>query len=121
MMEARVKRKIVIFAFNGEAMCFAHALLNVLDLHAKGHEARLVIEGRAVKQVEMMMEPSAPFAALFEQVKQKGLLFGVCKACSAKMGSLRAAQDQKLTLLDDMSGHPSLSAFADQGYELVTM
>jgi len=49
-----------------------------------------------------------------------GLVEGVCKACSSKLGTLEAAKEQGLTLLDDMSGHPSMSAYRDKGYEIIT-
>lgn len=39
--------KIAYFAFNGNTMCFQHLLLNTLDLHQKGHEVKLIIEGEA--------------------------------------------------------------------------
>jgi len=29
-------KKVAIFAFHGEMMCFAHALLNALDMKEKG-------------------------------------------------------------------------------------
>jgi hypothetical protein len=31
-----MNKKVAIFAFNGEAMCFAHALLNAKDMKKKG-------------------------------------------------------------------------------------
>ena len=37
--------KVVIFAFNGNPMCFSHVLLNVLDMAEKGMDAKVVIEG----------------------------------------------------------------------------
>jgi hypothetical protein len=30
------KEKLALFAFNGDAMCFVHVLLNGLDLKVKG-------------------------------------------------------------------------------------
>ena len=31
-------KKVVLFAFNGDFMCFIHVLVNALDLHEKGYE-----------------------------------------------------------------------------------
>jgi len=36
------------------------------------------------------------------------------------MGTLEAAQQQGLKLLDDMSGHPSMARYQDKGFEVVT-
>ena len=38
-------KKVALFAFNGELMCFIHVLLNALDMNKKGYEVKIVIEG----------------------------------------------------------------------------
>ena len=50
-----------------------------------------------------------------------GLIDGVCKACSAKMGVLAYNEASAVRLLDDMSGHPSIYAYVEQGYELIVL
>ena len=42
-------KKIALFVFNGDPMCFIHVLLNALDMKEKGYEARIVIEGAAME------------------------------------------------------------------------
>jgi hypothetical protein len=42
-------KKIALFVFNGDPMCFVHVLLNALDFKAKGYDARIIVEGSAVK------------------------------------------------------------------------
>ncbi len=115
-----MEKKVALVAFNGEAMCFAHVLLNALDMHNKGYLVKVVIEGSATKLVEQLNEATAPFAPLYAQVKQLGLIDCVCMACAAKMGALEAAQAQKLPLSNEMSGHPSLATYMDQGYQIIT-
>ena len=51
---------------------------------------------------------------------EAGIVEGVCKACSSKLGTLEAAKEQELPLLDDISGHPSMAAYRDKGYEIIT-
>ncbi len=114
-------KKIAVFAFQGELMCFAHALLNVLDLRAKGHEVALIIEGSATALIEKLAEPGTPFSQQYEKVKSDGLLAGICKACATKMGTLAEAEKQGLTLLAEMSGHPAFSTWLAEGYEIVVM
>ncbi len=110
-------RKFVIFVFNGDEMCFMHSMLNVLDLSKKGYQASLVIEGQAVKLVEKMQTSNQ----LFKKLEEKGLIAGVCKACSAKLGVLDYNKDSGLVLLDDMKGHPSMERYIKEGYEVVSM
>jgi len=48
------------------------------------------------------------------------LIEGACRACCAKTGSLQAAEDQGVRLLDDMSGHPSMSGYVAEGFQIIT-
>lgn len=109
-----------LYAFNGELMCFVHVLLNGLDMVEKGKKATIVIEGAAVKLVSELEKESCPFHALWEKAKSQGLIDGVCKACSAKMKVLESVEASGLPLLDDMSGHPSMAAYAEKGYTIIT-
>ncbi len=112
--------KIALFVFNGDPMCFIHVLLNALEMHAKGDEAKIILEGASVKLVPELVKSSNPLHTLWQKSLEAGLVEGVCKACSSKLGTLDAAREQGLTLLDEMSGHPALSTYRDRGYEVVT-
>ena len=113
--------KVALFGFNGDPMCFVHVMLNALDLEARGHEVALVIEGSATKLVrEFHDDPERPFANLYRKVKDKGLVAGVCRACANKMGSRDSAEAQGLELLGEMSGHPGVAPFLEQGYTVLT-
>ena len=113
-------KKFALFVFNGDPMCFIHVLLNALDMQDKGHEAKIIIEGSSVKLIPDLVKPDFPLNGLWKKCIDAGLVAGVCKACSAKLGTLDAAKEQKLTLLDSMSGHPGIAAYRDEGYEVIT-
>jgi len=36
------------------------------------------------------------------------------------MGTLKDAEAQELRLLDDMSGHPGMAKYKEQGFEIIT-
>jgi hypothetical protein len=112
--------KIVLFAFRGDPLCFIHVLLNAIDLHERGQEGHIVIEGEAVKLVSEMSEPAHFLWAQYQKVKELGLIAGVCKACSKKLGVADAARQEGLPLLDDMFGHPSMGAFLEKGFKVIT-
>ncbi len=116
-----MEKKVAIFAFNGESMCFVHALLNTLDMKEKGYDVKLIIEGSATHLVKTFMDPHEPFAELYEKVKQVGLIECVCRACAAKMDSLKETEEQNLPLCREMSGHPSMAKYIKQGYQIVTL
>lgn len=113
-------KKVLLVAFNGEAMCFVHVLLNALDLHEKGYAVQVVIEGSATRLVNTLNDEAAPFAALYRQVKTLGLIVGVCKACAAKMEALEGVMAQGLPVAADMKGHPGLARYLEQGYQIIT-
>ncbi len=112
--------KVALVVFNGDPMCFIHVLLNALDMKAKAYDCRVIVEGAATKLVAALAAGDHPLHALWEKTKAQGLVAGVCKACSQKMGVLDAAKEQGLALLDDMNGHPSMAGIRDQGYDIIT-
>ncbi|MGC8657731.1 MAG: DsrE family protein [Desulfomonilaceae bacterium] len=101
-------------------MCFVHVLLNALDMKKKGFDVRVVIEGSSTKLIPDLARSDNPFNNLYSQVKREGLLFAVCKACSSKMNVLDAVVAEGLPLADNMSGHPSLGDYLEEGYQIIT-
>lgn len=112
--------KKALFSFNGELMCFVHVLLNGLDMKAKGYEVKVVIEGASTKLLSEIRSETNPFHEMFKKAFKADIIDGVCRACSAKMGTLKDAEELGLNLLDDMFGHPSMSRYIDKGYEVIT-
>jgi hypothetical protein len=113
-------KKIVLFALNGDFMCFIHVLLNALDMNEKGHEVKIVIEGSATKLIPELKKKGNPMYALYQKAKDSGLIDGVCKACSNKMGTLEAARQEGFKLLSDMNGHPGMVDYMEKGFEVIT-
>ncbi len=113
-------KKFVLFVFNGDPMCFIHVLLNASDMRAGGDEVKIILEGASVKLIPELAKPDNPLNGLWNKNLQAGLVEGVCKACSNKLGTLEAAKEQGLTLLADMSGHPGMAAYRKKGYEIIT-
>ena len=112
--------KFALFVFNGDPLCFVHVLLNALDMKNKGHEAKIILEGASVKLIPELIKTENPLNGLWKKNLEAGLVEGVCKACSGKLGTLEEAKKQGLTLLDDMSGHPGIATYRDRGYEVIT-
>ncbi len=113
-------KKVVLFVFNGDPMCFIHVLLNAIEMKDKGYEAKIVVEGSAAKLIPELAKEDNPLHKLWEKAKGSELIDGVCKACANKMGTLGDAEAQGLNLLDEMSGHPSMAGYRDKGYEVIT-
>jgi len=112
--------KFALFVFNGDPMCFIHVLLNALDMKEKGNEAKIIIEGSATQLIPELAKSDHPMHQLWQKVNDGGLVAGACRACSNKMGTLKDAEAQGLSLLDDMSGHPGMAGYRADGYEIIS-
>lgn len=113
-------RKVALFVFNGDPMCFVHVLLNALDMSDKGSEVRIVVEGAATKLIPEMLKPDHPLANLYKKALEKGLFAGACKACSVKLGVHQAIEQTKLPLIGDMNGHPGMAQYLEAGFEIIS-
>ncbi len=109
-----------LFVFNGDPMCFIHVLLNALDMHEKGDEVKVVLEGASVKLVPELVKPGNPMNALWKKSREAGLIDGVCKACARKLGTLDAAMEQELSILEDLSGHVGMAGYQKKGFVIIT-
>jgi hypothetical protein len=114
-----MQKKILLVAFQGQPMCFIHVLLNSLELQAKGHQCRIIVEGEATKLIPEISRDGHFLNGLYRRMLEKGFFAGVCPACSSKMQVLEEIQKAGLPLLDDMSGHPGMAKYIEQGYEII--
>jgi len=126
-------KKIALFAFNGDPMCFIHVLINAMELKDNGNEVALVIEGSATKLVKLLSggtgleefkkNNSKMFDLLTQNlriVKDAGIISCVCQACAKQMGALDDVKEAGLPLCGELKGHPSMSRFIDAGYEIIS-
>lgn len=109
-----------MFVFNGSPLCFVHVLLNALDMHGRGDTVRIVMEGEATQLVAELSRPDNWLHGLWQKALTARLVAGACRACAQKLGAMPAVEARGLPLLDDMSGHPGMAAFRDQGFEILT-
>ena len=54
------ERKVALFAFNGDPMCFAHVLLNALDMFEKGFKVKVVIEALPPRRLQSLQTRASP-------------------------------------------------------------
>ena len=116
-----MNKKVVLFAFNGDPMCFVHVLLNALDMVKNEYDVKVVIEGSATKLIKDFHDnEKAPFRNLYVKVRDANLITAVCKACATKIGSIKEVEAEGLPIVGDMSGHPSMSQYIEDGFEIIT-
>jgi hypothetical protein len=114
-------KRTVIFAFRGDPVCFVHVLLNAIDLHEHDQGGKIVMEGEATKLIPELNGPDHPLHGLYRKVRDYGLIDAVCLACATKMGATEAAKEQGLRLVADMSGHPGMRRYLEEGYQVITL
>jgi hypothetical protein len=110
--------KVLFVTFRGERSCVQHALLNALDMDSKGIEARLILEGESTRLVRNLEESKHP---VYMRAKEKGLIEGICRACSQQMGVLEFNETLGIPILSDLSGHPALGPYIQEGYSIITL
>lgn len=113
-------KKVVLYPFNGEMLCFVHVMLNALDMAEREFDVRLVFEGASVTLIPKLAEEGNEFHALFAKLKASGVIDGACKACSRKLGVAEAVQAEGIALIGSMGGHPAMGEYVERGYEVVT-
>ncbi len=113
-------KKVMLVVFNGDEMCFIHVLLNALDMKERGYQVGVIMEGASTKLIPDLGKKGHFLNPLWTKTIEGGLLEGVCRACSNKMGTLKAAEEAGLPILGDMSGHPSMAKYMDEGFTIIT-
>ncbi len=111
-------KKILFYAMTGEKMCFLHVLMNALDLAESGNEVQVIFEGASVKLVPILEDEKNP---LYLKAKEKGLLAGICLACSNVMGVYEHNLKTGLPMLDDMMGHAGMKSYLARDFEVISM
>lgn len=113
--------KVVFFTFRNDPMCFAHALLNALDLEETGMWGEIIFEGEATKLVPIISQSDHFLYPLYIRAKDKGIFYGACQTCAEKMGVASLIESENIPLVGDMSGHPPMSHFIKQDYSIITL
>jgi hypothetical protein len=97
-----------------------HALLYTRELRERGGDARIVFDGAGTGWLARFRNPdddsTKRLAALFQGLKDDGLVYEVCDFCSG------AFQVREQLTDEPMSGkymdHPSIADLVDEGYHI---
>ena len=113
-------KKVLLYVFRDSEICFVHVLLNALDMHKKGFIVKIILEGPSCTLPAKLAKPDAKFHKLYLQVKELGLIDCVCKACANLLNASDDCTAENLALKGEMSGHPALSDYILDGYQVIT-
>ncbi|MDI9491079.1 MAG: hypothetical protein GX145_00945 [Clostridiaceae bacterium] len=109
-------KKYLLYAMEGEKMCFLHCLMNARQLKDAGHEVKIILEGKSCALAPQLEKEGNK---LYLSLKEDGTIYGVCLACSKVLGVYEENEAAGLRFLDDMNSHAGFTSFAEQDYEVV--
>lgn len=113
-------KKVALFAFNGNPMCFIHVLLNGIGFRENGYIVKIIIEGEATKLIPEFFNNKSMIYNLVTKAIDNGIIEGVCEACSKKMNTYDIAKNNGLNILNDIMGHPSMEKYVSDGFSIIT-
>lgn len=98
-----------------------HALLYAQEVHDAGGEAQVVLDGAGTLWLPRFEDPEFPYAALYQQVRDAGLIAGACDYCAGAFGVKDKVEASGLSLVNEYQGHPSLVSLIRGGYQVVVL
>ncbi len=118
-----MKRKLLFLLFTGEQCRINHAFMYAIDLHKKGYDVKIIIEGSATQCLGRLAE-GGKFPELFREAHDLGLIAGACKTASGGCSTsdknrnvADIAAERRVKMLSDMNGHAGIESFVKEGYE----
>jgi hypothetical protein len=77
------------------------------------------LEGPATQIVPEIADKGNPMFSLYRKAREQNLIDGACKACASKLKAREAIENEDLPLLDEMSGHPGMRRYLNEGYKII--
>lgn len=117
--------KVAIFLLSGvddsHRTAAFHALLYARDLKAANVDAQLIFDGAGSGWIDEWSKPENRTRKLYEEVRDSGVITGVCDFCVGHYGDKTKVADQGLSLLDESNGHPDIARLVGQGYQVIVI
>jgi hypothetical protein len=120
-----MKTLIILFAEPGrhESLGRAlHALLYAKELKESKLEVKLIFDGGGTKWASDMVKPDNILNSLFTEVKEMGIIDGICDYCIGAFKADRTViEDSYLPIAGEYDGHPSIAKYIKEGYQVITL
>jgi hypothetical protein len=120
-------RKILFVLFAEDVCRQLHAFMYVTDLHRKGYEAKIIVEGMATRLLSDLDEAPPRLQKAVGEAKVAGLIAGACLQAASGCGSpedrdiVDAIRAQGVEFLSDLDNHAGIEPFLRDGYEVVVI
>jgi predicted peroxiredoxin len=120
-------RKILFVIFAEDVCRQLHAFLYATDLHRKGYQIRIIVEGMATRLLADLEQAPPQLQKAFAEAKAAGLLAGACLQAASGCGSaedrniVAAIEARGVGFLSDLDNHAGIEPFLREGYEVVAI
>ncbi|PWI58483.1 DsrE family protein [Sulfoacidibacillus thermotolerans] len=113
---------IIVHASDTEGAKAAHALMYGKELHDAGIQVQMIFDGAGVKSLAgFITNTDRPTHKLYQQLKEAGVITGVCEYCTTAMGVADPVLQSGITALHAINGHPSIAEYIKQGFTPIIM
>jgi hypothetical protein len=122
-----MQRKILFVLFAEDVCRQLHAFLYARDLHRKGYQTKVIIEGMATRLLADLDKAPPLLRQAVADAKAAGLIAGACQQASTGCGSaadrniVDAIRVQGVDLLSDLDNHAGIEPFLREGYEVIAI
>ena len=94
-----------------------NALETAKEFKEAGDEVRLVFDGAGTRWIGELGSAQHRYHGLFESVRDRAV---ACSYCAKGFGVQAAVEAQRVALLDEFDGHPSLRRAVMDGFTVIT-
>jgi predicted peroxiredoxin len=122
-----MRRKILFVIFAEDVCRQLHAFMYANDLHRKGYQTRIIVEGMATCLLADLEGAPPRLQKAVADAKTAGLIAGACLQASSGCGSAEdrnivdAIKARGVGFLSDLDNHAGIEPFIRDGYEVVSI
>jgi hypothetical protein len=122
-----MQRKILFVLFAEDVCRQLHTFLYARDLHRKGYQTKVILEGMATRLLADLLQAPPLLQKAVADAKAAGLIAGACRQASTGCGSpedrnvVDAIRGHGIGLLDDLDNHAGIEPFVREGYEVIAI
>ena len=119
-------KKILFLIFTDDFCKVNHAFMYANDMHEKGYQVKIIIEGAATQFFNKIFEKDSTFSNQYHKAKNADIIVGACASASVGCATADPTRDvstivknQELSLIDDLNGHAGIEQYIKEDYQIL--
>ncbi len=116
-------RKFAIFVHADKTQLarIVHGFWYADQLREKGVPAEIVFDGAGTQGLALLLEPGHKYGHLVNEAQRTGVLKGARPYCARAYQVDAKLAEAGITFLDEREGHPDISRYVMEGFEIITL